>query len=415
MSKRITRRYAKLYETARRKPEDEQKFWKDMKADFNKGNVKSEDFSIRQLFESFVLDSAGVPCGKEIIDSWIPGDGHSVSRFEESGMGAVTTAAFSNITGQIVYNETLEGFRNPAFIADQLTRTVSTQFLDGEKIAGISAVSDEAETVGEAQPYPLSGITEAYVETPRPSKRGHILPLTRETIIADRTGMLLERAQTIGMTMGINKEKRVLDTVMGVTTSWKRNGSAATATYANSGAVPHNFDNTIVNVMTDYTDIDVALRQFDGFVDPETNEPIVTDTNQILVPASLLFQARRIVNATAIEQGAISATVPRTIGPNPLVNPNFGGAQAASPLTILTSPYVQIRITADSGTANNTWWIGNFPRAFRYMQIWPMNSTQLPANSLWEFQNDIVRAWKVSEFGVPAVIEPRHVVECTPS
>jgi hypothetical protein len=101
MSKRITRRYAKLYETARRKPEDEREFWKDVKADFKKGNVKSEDFSIRQLFESFVLDGAGVPCGKEIIESWLPGGGYSVSRLEED-MGAVTTAAFSNITGQFV-------------------------------------------------------------------------------------------------------------------------------------------------------------------------------------------------------------------------------------------------------------------------------------------------------------------------
>jgi hypothetical protein len=223
--------------------------------------------------------------------------------------------------------------------------------------------------------------------------------------------MLLERAQTIGMTMGQNKEKRVLDTVMGVTTSWKRNGSAATATYAASGAVPHNFANLIANALVDYSDIDVALRSFDGFVDPETGEPIVTDTNQTLVPASLLFQMRRVVMATSIEQGAISATVPRTIGPNPLVNPNFGGAQSSTPLQILTSPYVQARMTAGS-VDDDTWWIGNFGRAFRYMQIWPMNTTPLPANSLWEFQNDIVRAWKASEFGVPAVIEPRHVIRC---
>jgi hypothetical protein len=188
----------------------------------------------------------------------------------------------------------------------------------------------------------------------------------------------------------------------------------ATATYANSGAAPHNFDNLITNALVDYTDIDVALQQFDGFTDPETGEPIVTQTNQILVPASLLYAARRVVNASEVRQGAVSATVPLTIGPNPLMDPSHGGAQAVSNFEILQSPYVQARMTAGSVTAS-TWWIGNFLRAFRYMEVWPMNSVQMPANSMWQFTNDVVRAWKVSEYGVPAVIEPRHVIQCDPS
>lgn len=410
---RITRRYAKLFREAKGKPEDEQSFWEDLQNDFTKKNVGPQDFSVRELFEEFVCDGRGNPCGREIISSWMPdGTGQSLVALEETGPGAVTTSAFSNITGQIVYNAVLEAWNQPEFIAGSLAKTVPTSFLDGEKIAGISVPGDDAEALTEAQPYPVTGITEQYVETPRPVKRGHILPLTREAIIADRTGVLLERAGRMGNTMAMNKEKRVVDMAIGASDTWKRNGSAATAVYANSGAAPHNFDNLSASTgLADYTDINAAMLLFDAMTDPETGEPIVTRPNQILVASANLYTARRIVNSTEIIQGAISATVPRTVSANPLNTPGMGGAQA-SPFEILTSPYVGVRLLADSG-AVTTWYIGDFQRAFRYMEVWPLSVTPMPSNSQMEFQQDIVRAWKVSEFGVPAVVEPRHVVKCT--
>ena len=219
--------------------------------------------------------------------------------------------------------------------------------------------------------------------------------------------------------MAMNKEKRVLDTAMGVTNSWKRNGAAIEATYTahTAGA---SWDNQIANPLVDYTAINTALQTFDSFVDLNIGEPIVTMTTQMLVPASLLYTAKRIVNATEIRQGAVTSVAPLTIGPNPLNTPSFGGAQSGT-LTIMTSPYVEVRAAASASvgdndkSASNIWWIGNFQKAFRYMEIWPMSVDTLPSNSMWEFTNDIVRAWKVSEFGVPATVNPMHVLECTAS
>ena len=407
MANRITRDYCRLYEQARKKREDEDQFWKDLRADFKKKNVAPHDFSVRQLFENFITDSHGDRCGREIIESWLPDGGYSVTELSEAGAGAVTTGAFSRITGQIVYNEIMDAWNNPAFIADQLVTNVPTAFLDGEKIAGISAVGDDAEAIGETQPYPLTGITEAYVETPRPVKRGHILALSKELIIADRTGVLLDRANTITTTMRMNKEKRVLDTVLGVTTSWKRNGSAATATYLDSTTAPHNFDNLVAtNALSDYTDIEAVMQTFDAMTDPETGEPIVINARQIIVTSSLLYTARRIINATQVRGSSANL---ETLSPNPLNNPNMGGA-TASDLQILTSPYVAARLSTDTD-----WFMGDFRKAFRYMEVWPLSTQQLPANSDWEFKQDIVRAWKVSEFGVPAVVEPRYVIKSTVS
>lgn len=411
----LTQKYARLYQTAK-KVHEEQKFWDDLDADLEKNNVSPRDFSIRGLFESFVIDEQGNSYGREIISSWLPDGGITMAHVEEAGMGAVTTAAFTRITGQIVFNEVMSAFENPAFIAGQLGRTVPTAFLDGERIAGISSVGDDAEAIGEAQAYPLTGVTQAYVDTPRPIKRGHILPLTREAILGDRTNVLLDRAASIGNTMGMNKEKRMVDQALGVNNTWKRNGSTATATYNDSTTAPHDFDNQETsNGLTDYTDLEKAMLLFDAMTDPENGEPIVIRSTVVIVSAADLFSARRIINATTIEQGAISAAIPRTVSPNPLNDPNFGGAQAPSPFQILTSPYVATRITSSSSGDNtiapNTWYVGDPMKAFRYMQVWPMSTTQLPSNSMWEFQNDIVRAWKVSEFGVPAVVEPRFMVK----
>jgi hypothetical protein len=405
---RLTRQYCKLYESARGNREDEKKFWTDLATDLEEKNVSPRDFSIRGLFEQFVRDDKGDACGRAIMETWKPEGGLALSELEEAGVGAVTTAAFSNITGQIIYNEILDAWNNPNFISDMLVQTVNTSFLDGEKIAGISNVADDAEAIGEAQPYPLSGVTEEYVETPRPVKRGHIIPLTREVIIADRTGRLLQQAATITTSMRINKEKRVLDTVLGVDTTWKYNGSVATATYDDSTTAPHNFDNKLLNDLQDYTDIEEALLKFDAILDPNTGEPVMNTVNQLIVASQNLYTAARILNATQIRSSTANL---ETLSANPLQSPSMGGVMVNG-IELISSPYVGLRATAGSlGTAY--WWLGDFRKAFRYMQIWPLSTTQLPSSSEWEFQNDIVRAWKVSEFGVPAVINPRHVLMST--
>ncbi len=60
-------------------------------------------------------------------------------------------------------------------------------------------------------PYPSLGFGEDYIETPSTSKRGFIVPVTREAIFFDRTNLVLSRAAEVGEVLGLNKEKRLLD------------------------------------------------------------------------------------------------------------------------------------------------------------------------------------------------------------
>jgi len=63
--------------------------------------------------------------------------------------------------------------------------------------------------------------------------------------------------------------------------------------------------------------------------------------------------------------------------------------------------------------ARKWWFIGDFSKAFAYMENWPITVTQSPPGSEAEFTQDILVRFKASERGTPAVLDPRYVVRCT--
>jgi hypothetical protein len=350
------------------------------------GHLRVQELSLRGLFEALVED------GRELVRLLDPRQSGGTSLVEAAG--AVDTAAFSNITGQIVYSKALEIFRDPAFLWPQLVETVPTQF-SGEKIPGIGRMGDQAETIAEGHPYPLAGLSEEYVETPETAKRGFIVPVTKEAIFFDRTGLVLRRAAEVARWLGVNKEKRVLDVVLGVENPYKRNG-VESDTYLSSG----DWVNIQAsNPLEDWTDIETAELLLDAMSDPNTGEPIAVMPNTLIVPTALKHTARRIVRAvsiTHVDNTAAADTV-RTTSTNPLDD-----------YRILSSPYVKQATGSDS-----TWFVGEPQRAFAYMENWPLTVTQAPDNSEADFTRDIVARFKVSERGAAAVLEPRRMVKCT--
>ena len=378
----------RLYEAAK-SDGNARRFYEDFGDALEKGEVQPGDYSIRELFEGFVED------GRELADSWNPNRGGGVTLMESGN--AIDTAAFSNITGQIVYTRVIQAFEDPNYIGDQLVETVQTQF-NGEKIAGIGRLGDAAQTIDEGGIYPTIGTSEEWIDTPATTKRGFIVPVTKEAIFFDRTGLILDRAREVGQFAALNKEKRILDTVLGITTSYRRNGAAAIATY--QASTPFiNVKSS--NALVDWTDIEDAELLFDALTDPNTGEVINVVPDTLIVPTALKYTARRIVRATEVQfnKGGYNASsdVQRTVSANPLQDYN-----------ILTSRLVKSRTSSAT-----TWFIGNPKKAFRYMQNWPITVVQAPNNSEAEFTQDIVARFKVSERGVPAVIEPRYMVKCT--
>lgn len=344
------------------------------------GHLRPEDFSIRDLFEGLVEDGAA------IVQTFNPQQAGGTINLLEAG-NAVDSSIFSNITGQIVYSRLLEAFEDEMFIGDQVSTTVPTPF-NGEKIAGISKIGDQALVVDEGAKYPTVSVNEDFIETPQTTKRGMIVPVTKEAIFFDRTGMIMKQVGEVGQQLGINKEKRILDVVLGIVNNYKRKG-VATDTYLTSGAYVNDVTS---NPLVDWTDVQVAELLLDSIVDPNTGEPVIVVPNVIIVPSALKYAAKRVVSATEIRFGETdNAAGTQTLAGNPVEN-----------YTIISNRFVKQRTSSLT-----KWFLGDPKRAFNYMENWPITVTQAPVNSEAEFAQDIVARFKASERGAAAVVEPR--------
>jgi hypothetical protein len=354
-------------------------------------HLRPDNFSLRDLYEGF--------CGYEAlraIDPFRKSGGMAVDLLEAGN--AVNTAAFSSITGQIVYNRIREAFEAPEFIWPKLVQTIQTQFLNGERIPGIGQLGNMAESVKEGMPYPMIGTNEEYVDTAPLTKRGFIVPVTREIIVADRTGILLKRCDEGGNFLGVNKELRCIDVAVGNTNNYKRNGTAYN-TYLASGA----WVNTSANSLTggqEWKAIQAAELIFNGITDPNTGLPIVITPKVVLAPTALKWDFNRILTATQVQHvdNQVNAVTVRTQSANPLVNQ----------YELLSNSYVKLQ-----SSSATKWWIGDAQKAFAYMEAWAIESLQAATNSEAEFTQDIMQRYKVSEMGVAQVLEPRYMVQNT--
>ncbi len=357
----------------------------------DKGWLKPDSFSVQDLFVS--MHEAGEERLRNISNRRSGGQ-----NLLEAAQ-AVDTAAFTGIIGQIVFNKVKDAYSDPDFLWPELAETMDTQFLDGERIPGIGRIGDKAEIVDEGASYPLVGLNEEFIDTPPTKKRGFIVPVTREIIVADRTGLLLKAAAETGRWHGLNKEKRVLDVVTGVVNNYKRN-LTATNTYLTSGAyINSQTGNALDTSGNEWRALEKADLLFDAITDPNTSEPIIVKPDTLIVPTALLRTAQRILESPGIvtvDNRANAGTI-RTESPNP-----YGGKG----IKVLSSPYVKSR----SSSATKWWW-GKPKKAFLYVQVWAIETLQAASNNELEFSQDIWMRYKTSERGVCAVQEPRFMVQ----
>jgi hypothetical protein len=365
------------------------------------GGVRMEEVSLRSLAE----DCLGYQAVNDLFD---PRREASRSQLREAE-SAVDSTGFSNITGQLIINRVMDSFTNEAFVASGMVPSVATR-LNGEKIPGIGGITDPNNanadnlTVKEGMPYPHAGFSEDYIETPATTKRGLIVPVTREAIFFDRTGLVARRASEVGEILGLNKEKRLLDAIAGLVSLYKWKGTTYQTYY--QGVDNANWENHLDgNQLSDWTDIDGVETLFAKMLDPNTSEPIVMGGGgmTLFVPWQLRSTAVRIVSATSIDTRTASSTIV-TYGTNPL---------SGLGITVAASRQLYRRMINGGVAAANaaaTWFYGDFAKAFAYMENWPISVTQSGMDSEVAFNQDIVLRYKASERGAAAVMEPRAVV-----
>jgi len=359
--------------------------------------MKPSDFGLLDLFENLVSDGGEMLRGEQVSES----------------AGNVTTADFALIGEQLVINAVMEAYSLASLVGDKLVTVFPSDIQETEEIPGVAVAADEFDTpVPQGHPYPLIGLQPSIIRLPAAVKRGRILQITREMIKRDRTGLLLQRAGSAGEALGLNKEKRILDTVIGADPSYVRKNEAR-ATYADSAAGTNmGFDNLATEILTDLTDIRLLDEQFNAISDPDINEPLNTTPTTILCGRDLSWQAKSIVSNIQVRDGDIT-NAPAIQGIN-------SGNRLPFDLEIIRSEHLIRRLMARTGEggltsgtralANAHWFFGNFKKAFKYKEIWGIFSEQAPMNNEAQFTSDVWFRLKVGEYGVPAAVEPRVVI-----
>jgi hypothetical protein len=377
------------------------------------GGLASEDFSIRDLAANLIVSRGDLqPVGHGFIQEMF--DPANPESLQES-MAALDTTAFVGVTGQILINKLLDAYSQEEFVVSKLVPTVPTR-LNGERIPGIAMPRDPGEDVTkikEGEPFRHVGFSEEYIETPATDKHGLIIPLTKEAVFFDRTGLVLERAKTVGELLGLQKEKRLLGVVIGAVNAYreKRTGDTVPVNLHTFYAADDNarwtnhFDG---NGLVDYTNLDYADQQFAQTVDPNTGEPIILGKRFVLAPAQVRTRVQQIAGATQLWKltqttmwpGSVNFPGVATVGGN--VRPDLSFATSAQ-------LYAQLKaqLGLDSATAQGYWFYGDIAKAFAYMENWPITVVQAPPQSEADFAQDIPFRFKASERGAAAVLEPR--------
>jgi hypothetical protein len=371
--------------------------------------LRPTDFSLRALAESFL--------SREFVDNLHPkrgswgAPGVTFQSFLEADGGAVAWHDFTNITGQIFFNYLKEAYEMEEFVFSKLVEIRQTDILDLERIPGVSPIGDEFTVIPEGGEYPNFGVTEDFIDIPYKQKRGGIVPVTKEAIFADRTGMLLERCRKLGWWLGWNREKRIIDalidegpgaksaTLGGHRYRWRNQD------YPTFGTPPTTPWTNVVsgNGLVSWVSIQTAWLTLAQITDPFTGEPILIKPTHLIVTPDLEATAWRILNATNVQTHvggyATSGNLQDIHAPSP-VQAIFGNLQIAS------SRLLRVR----SALATD-WWLTNPKKQVAYFAAWDVTTEEAPANNADMWRRDIVFQFKASEMGAAATLEPRVACE----
>jgi hypothetical protein len=328
--------------------------------------------------------------------------------------GPVVPSQFANISvwnaavAGLVEVRILETYDSPDYISDRLARTIPTRKRT-EKFIGIANVADAAVERTPGNPHARTTLVERYAETPETRNWGMAIEIAAETVMFDETGQVLQRAQAVTERLRLRKEKAIIDMVLGVTAGYKYNGTA----YATYQATTPWINNLGANPLTDWHDVDEALLLFGNMTDQERSEPVNIIPRQILVMPARFLNARNVLNATQVWHTTNTAA-DQTIGNNPL----NGLAFEMLPTNPGQGAWVYRRAMDADGlalsatNAKDLWFIGNFQRAFAYMENLPLTIASASPGDYEMADRRLVTAIFLDEMGVPAPLEPRHVVKC---
>lgn len=321
---------------------------------------------------------------------------------------AVDASGFTAITGQLLIDTVREWYTLADKVMDQAFRTVpiTNGNLQSQIEPWLGRVAHDPSPVNQAEPYPHTRFTGQYNTYPAPEKYGEICNVAMEAIMSDLTGQILDAAASVGEMTALWEEYKKLAVFLGLVNNFSWNGTTYN-TYLTSGSwVNKKTDFTL----TDYESINTILQSFVGLTDPVTGKPIVVQPKDIFVMPAKDFTAKRILNATEVRYGnqATSGGLV-AVSPNP-VKGMFSPVSSIHARAIAVSGGGGVAAGSYTSAQADTITIaGDFKRAFRWREVYPLKVTQAPPQNPAEFDQDIILRVKSSVYGVACVTDPRYV------
>jgi hypothetical protein len=328
----------------------------------------------------------------------------SFKTFQESA-GSVTTGAFQNLTSPFVEQALVNSYEVPAAVLSGIIPSTPTRKRYEVK-RGIANVGDETQVVEEGKDYPEVGVGPNWIQTPEVLKRGFILSFTKESLLFDETGQLLEQGTKASEYFRLNFEKQAIRCVIdqGETETQRYRYVEQGTSYATYQASAPWANLRASSALADGVSIDNAVQTFMQIQDPATGEPANFTTPHLLVPPGLY---RRAVIA-------LGGTFTQATGGYP-TSGDPGMTEVDNPTVQLWGDMTVVRggelLRAALGNSTS-WIIGDLTKAFTFMEAIPFSAKQQGEESDASFSRDVIQRFKVSRMGTYATLNPRHVLRC---
>ena len=370
------------------------------------GGLRPSDFSLRDMA------AAGITVGGEPI---------GLGRLMEACSGqailedALDTTAFATLTRNVVNVAVLEGYQLPAFVLSSAVRQINGPKLF-PRVPGVSLPQkgERDLEVAEAEEIPTVGMSDEYARAGQTKKHGAIVPITKEVVMADDTGLVLESASRVGELIGMERETILTDIICGLVDDCvieRRYGDDNEVTGdlfqdGDSESLGDRYTNVAELDLEDWTSVGAAEQLIAAITNPSTEGPMLLTRRFLLVPTQMAFTARRIISAT--ETRNATSTNNMVVAGNPL---------ASLGITPVTSPMVYARQVAagvNADVAAGTWFYGDVYRAVAWYQNWGLTVDEDREGEA-SFTRDILVRFKATIRGIPVVTEPRAWARLSPS
>lgn len=327
----------------------------------------SHPVSLRQVLEATV----GVAFKGQDYTSW------SAKQLSES----LNSSQFPNITTELIHQTIMPGFNYITEEANMLVFEDNSDRPDYDYLAGLTA-GQRASRVGQRMPFPQATVREKLARI-QLDKFGEIIELSKELVIADRTGSVVRAASELGKKLGLIKSRLIFETAVDTTRTdleestkagFYFDGSARDVYASTHTTLDSQTNNNTATNALETSALDTAYNYFSRITD-EAGDIIVANPNILLVVPGLRQTAWNLTTA---------ATNPSTANRAD----NFYSSRTGVGLVprVVSSPYV--------GSGTTAWYLGAFSEEIVWLWGWRPQTLSQGSDSDAAFERDIVQRYR---------------------